>query len=142
MTPRIYSRLVRPLAVLVVLAVAAAGCGARSSKPFTAAATAGCLKGKEFTGVTTSAAKVGFIAAVAGNGGLKATSPNGNTLTIAFADDPSEVPSTEQAFRLHAPPTLRPHIGDVMRSSRNAVLVWTTTPSDGDESAAEGCLSS
>ena len=131
----------RPLAVLVLLAVVA-GCGARSSKPFTAAATAGCLKGKDFTGVTTNAAQVGFIAAVAGHGGLKATSPNGNTLTIAFADDPSEVPSTEQAFRLHAPPTLRPHIADVMRSSRNAVLVWTTTPNGADESAAEGCLSS
>jgi hypothetical protein len=143
MTPRIYSRHVRPLAVLVLLAVAvaAAGCGARSSKPFTAAGTLHCLKDKGFTGVTSSPAKVGFIAAVAGNGGIKGTSASGNTITIAFADDDSEVPSTEQAFRLHAPPTLRPHIGDVMRSSRNAVLVWTTTPSGADESAVEGCLS-
>ena len=130
----------RSLAVLAV-AVAVAGCGARSSKPFTAAGSLGCFKDKNFTGVTTSPAKVGFIAAVAGNGGLKATSPNGNTVTIAFTDGDAEVESTERAFRLHAPPTLRPHISDVLRSSRNAVLVWTTTPSSADESAAEGCLS-
>jgi hypothetical protein len=125
---------------VIVLALVAAGCGARSSKPFTAAGSRACFKDKSFTAVTTSPTKVGFIAGVAGNGGLKATSPNGNTVTIAFTDDESEVASTEKAFRLHAPPTLRPHIGDVMRSSRNAVLVWTTTPSGDDESTAEGCL--
>jgi hypothetical protein len=134
---------VRLLALLLVaLALVAAGCGARSSKPFTAAGTTGCLKGKSFTGVTTKPTKIGLIPAFAANGGLRATSPNGNTVTIAFAEDEAEVPSTEQAFRVHAPPALRPHISDVMRSSRNAVLVWTTTPSSDDESTVEGCLGS
>jgi hypothetical protein len=88
-----------------------------------------------------SPTKIGVIPAFAANGGLKGTAPSGNTVTIAFTDSAAEVPSTEQAFRLHAPASLRPHIGDVMRSSRNAVLVWTTTPSGDDESTAEGCLS-
>ena len=35
---------------------------------------------------------------------------------------------------------LRPHIADVMRSNRNAVIVWTTTPSSEDSSGVDGCL--
>jgi hypothetical protein len=133
---------VRRLAPFLLLALLAAGCGARSSTPFRASATVGCLKKKEFRNVSTSPAKVGFIAGFAANGGLVATSPGGNAVTIAFTDNADSVASTEDAFKLHAPPALRPHITDVMRVQRNAVIVWTTTPSDGDESTVEGCLSS
>jgi hypothetical protein len=127
---------------LLLFAVLAAGCGARSSTPFTASATVPCLKKKEFTHVSTSPAKVGFIAGFAANGGLVATSPAGNSVTIAFTDSSDAVQSTENAFKLHAPAALRPHIGDVMRVQRNAVIVWTTTPSGDDESTVEGCLAS
>ena len=53
--------------IVLVLAVAlvAAGCGVRNSKPFNAGSTAGCLKSHAFTGVTTNPAAVGFIAAFA-----------------------------------------------------------------------------
>jgi hypothetical protein len=125
---------------LVLLALLAAGCGARSNKPFTAAGTIGCLKSHDFTRVSGSPAKVGFIAGFAENGGLIATSPSNNTVTIAFTTDANEVTSTEDAFRKAAPARLRPHMGDVMRSSRNAVLVWTLTPTSDDEGAVEGCL--
>jgi hypothetical protein len=118
----------------------AAGCGARSNTPFTAKGTLPCLKGKGFTKVSDNPSKVPFIAGFAANGGLIATSPANNTVTIAFGASADEVPTTEAAFRKAAPPSLRPHLSDVMRSSRNAVLVWTTTPSSDDESAAEGCL--
>ena len=129
-------------ALLVLLAAIAAGCGARSSAPFTARASAPCLTKHDFRGVTTNPAKVGFIAGFAANGGVKATSPSGNQVTIAFTENSDSVASTESAFRLHAPPTLRPHISDVMRIDRNAVIVWTTTPSGDDEHAVEGCLAS
>ena len=129
-----------PVLVLVALAVVAAGCGARSSKPFTAKASAPCLKQKGFTQVSTTGAKLPFIARFADNGGLAATAPDGNEVTVAFTASPDEVDSTGQAFRKNAPPILRAHFSDVLRSSRNAVIVWTTSPSDADESALTGCL--
>ena len=138
-TRRIYSRPVRVVPLLAVLALLAAGCGARSSAPFTATATAPCLKKQGFTRVTTGAA-VPFIARFAENGGLVGTAPDGNAVTIAFAASPDEVDSTGKAFRKSAPPILKAHFSDVLRSNRNAVIVWTTSPSDGDTSAVNGCL--
>ena len=127
--------------LLGVVVLLAAGCGARTSKPFTASGTAPCLKDKGFTGVSSAADKVGFIASFATNGGLHAVSPDNNAVTIAFTADPDEVESTERAFRKAAPPLIRAHLSDVLRSDRNAVVVWTTSPSDDDASALSGCLS-
>jgi hypothetical protein len=130
-----------PVAVVLALAFVAAGCGARSSKPFTAKGTIDCLKNKGFRGVTSNASQIGLIAAFAENGGIKATAADGNTVTIAFAaDDGDSLDSTEKAFKTHAPPALRPHISDVLRTNRNAVMVWTTTPSSDDDGAVQGCL--
>jgi hypothetical protein len=127
--------------LLALLALLAAGCGARSNTPYTAAGTLPCLKSAGFTKVSSSPAKVGFIAGFATNGGLVGTSPStGNTVTIAFGANADEVPTTEAAFRKAAPASLRPHLSDVMRSNRNAVMVWTTTPSSDDDHAVESCL--
>jgi hypothetical protein len=124
------------------LAAVAAGCGSRTAA-YTAAGTADCLKKKGFTGVTTDPSKVGFIAAFSDHGGLFGRAPGGgNDLTIAFAADVADAAATEQEFRKHAPPKLRPHIGDVMQSQRNAVLVWTVSPSQGVLTVALGCLGS
>ena len=127
------------LVLVVALAFLAAGCGA-GSRTYTAAGTAKCLSGKGFAGVTTDPAKVGFIAAFADNGGLRATAPNGNVVTIAFAKDASSVGGTEVAFRDHASPFYKKHITDIMESQGNAVLVWTTAPSQAQLSTALGCL--
>ena len=83
-----------------------------------------------------------YAVGVGANGGIEATSPNGNRVTLAFTDSETTVPSTEQAFKLHAPKSLCSHISDVMRSNRNVVIVWTTTPASDDESKVEGCLAS
>ncbi len=128
------------LPLLLALALGVAGCGGGGGKPYTAAATAPCLQKKGFTDVTTSPGKVGFVAAFADNGGVRATSPDGNVLTIAFAADANGVAGTEQAFRRHAPAKLRPHLHDIMESQGNAVLVWTVTPGPRQLSAATGCL--
>ncbi len=132
----------RRLVPFALVAALAAGCGARSNTPYTANASVGCLKKKQFTHVSTNPAKVGFIAGFAANGGIIATSPAGNVVTIAFTDSADSVASTESAFKLHAPRALRPHIADVMRTQRNAVIVWTTTPSGDEESTVEDCLAS
>ncbi len=130
----------RVVGILLAVALLAAGCGVRTTKPFTATGTIGCLRSHGFTGVTRDPVKVGFIAAFADNGGIQARSSTGNLLTIAFTADSDSTASTEQAFRSHAPKSLRPHITDIMSSNRNAVLVWTTTPGSDELAAATGCL--
>jgi hypothetical protein len=132
----------RRLSILAAVALVAAGCGVRNSKPFNPKPTAGCLRANGFTAVTTNPRSVGFVAAFADRGGLKATSPTDNVLTIAFADTPDGTADTEQAFRLHAPPSLRPHLSDIMSASRNAVLVWTITPKSDELDTVNRCLRS
>jgi hypothetical protein len=128
------------LGIALAVALLAAGCGVRTSKPFNAAGTAGCLKSRGFTGVTTDPAKVGFIAAFADRGGVRADSPMGNRLTIAFAADADSIGPTEQDFRARAPKKLRPHMSDIMQTNRNAVLVWTTTPDPAELDTVNRCL--
>ena len=130
----------RIVGISLAVAFLAAGCGVRTTKPFTAKGTIGCLKTHGFTGVTMDPLRVGFIAGFAQNGGIRARSPSGNLLTIAFAADSGSTSSTEDAFRSHAPKRLRPHLSDIMSSNRNAVLVWTTTPDGGELGTATGCL--
>lgn len=139
-----YTRAVRrfPLLAALVLVLVLAACGGGSSKPYTAAGTKACLIQKGFTGVTTNADKVGFIAAFASNGGIQAKSSTGNVLTIAFTQGPGSVAGTERAFRRNAPASLRPHMSDIMEAQGSAVLVWTVSPTTQELSDAEGCLAS
>jgi hypothetical protein len=134
----------RRLVLLVAAAALVAGCGVRNSKPFSPKATAACLSTRGFTAVTIDPRKVGFVAAFADDGGLRGTSPDHNVLTIAFAADaePSSTSSLEDSFRTHAPASLRPHMGDIMSVNRNAVIVWTISPSSDDSDAVNRCLRS
>ena len=107
-------------------AVAAPAAARAAFKPFTAKGTAPLPDAKGFTNVTTDPLKVGFIAAFAENGGLRAVTTDGNVLTIAFtADDTDGVASTQEAFTQHAPAGSARSMNDIMESERNAVLVWT-----------------
>jgi hypothetical protein len=135
---------IRRLVLLVAVAALAAGCGVRNSTPFSPTASAACLRSHGFTSVTTEPSQVGFVAAFADDGGLRATSPEHNILTVAFAADAqsSSTSSLEDAFRSHAPKSLRPHMGDIMSVNRNAVLVWTTSPSSQDSDTVNRCLRS
>ena len=133
-------RLLTLLSLGAALTVLGAGCGHKSPAAFTAAGTVKCLRDKGFTHVTTDRRKVGFIAGVAENGGLKAVAPGGNVLTIAFAQNAADAVSTKQAFRENASPFYKRHMADIMESQQNAVLVWTTSPSQDLLSTALGCL--
>jgi hypothetical protein len=130
----------RAFGLVLLVGLLVAGCGVRTSKPYTAKGTAPCLAKKGFTGVSRKPVDVGFIAGFADNGGLKGTSPTGNVLTIAFTADSDSVASTEAAFKNHAPKSLRPHITDIMQTNRNAVLVWTITPKSDELDAVQRCL--
>jgi hypothetical protein len=132
----------RLAAVLVLVLMVAAGCGAGSAKPFTAANTTACLKEKGFTKVTRDPTKIGFIAAFAENGGLQARAADGNVVTMAFAADEVGAKSTQVAFKNRASAFYKKRIADVMQSDRNAVMVWQTTPTQEQIDAAKGCLGS
>jgi hypothetical protein len=130
----------RLAAFACLAALLVTGCGVRNSKPFTADGTAPCLKDKGFKRVTTAFAKLPFIAGNAENGGLEATSTSKNVVIIAFAADADSVGSIQQAFRRFAPPAYKKHLSDVMRTERNAVMVWTVTPDPVELDVATRCL--
>ena len=46
----------------------------------------------------------------------------------------------QRAFRRFAPRKLRRHIDDVMRTQKNAVLLWTVTPPTEEMNKVFGCL--
>jgi hypothetical protein len=101
-----------------------------------------CLRDKGFTQVTRNPKKIGFIAAFAENGGLKARAADGNVLTVAFAGDEAGATSTQAAFKTQASPFYRKRILDVMQAERNAVLVWTTAPTQEQIDTVKRCLGS
>ena len=103
-----------------------AGCGDTEPSVYKAGSTADCLRDEGYR-VTTDPRGIGVVAAAAPNGGLRAYEPF-NTLTIAFGASSDDALGIERAFRRFAPKRLRPHISDVMRTQKNAVLLWTVTP--------------
>jgi hypothetical protein len=126
--------------ICLVLLALAAGCGAQSSKPFTAAGTIACLRDKGFTGATRNQQKIGLIAAFAENGGLKAHAADGNVVTIAFSADEAGAAQTQTAFKNQASPFYKKRIADVMQADRNAVMVWQTAPTQEQIDTVKGCL--
>ena len=126
------------LPILITAGLFLAGCSPGEPSTFKAGSTATCLKGKGYR-VTTDDAKVGVIAANAPNGGLRANEP-GNALTIAFAESSDDAIKTAAAFKRFAPKKLRPHITDVMRIQKNAVLLWTVTPPQDELNKVFACL--
>jgi len=126
------------LVISIAAALFVAGCSSGEPSTFKAGPTASCLKGNGYR-VTTDDSKVGIVAANAPNGGLLAQEP-GNALTIAFAQDSDAAIKTAAAITRFAPKKLRPHISDVMRTQKNAVLLWTVTPPQAELDKAFACL--
>ena len=126
------------LVISIAAALFVAGCSSGEPSTFKAGPTASCLKGNGYR-VTTDDSKVGIVAANAPNGGLLAQEP-GNALTIAFAQDSDAAIKTAAAIKRFAPKNLRLHITDVMRTQKNAVLLWTVTPPQDELDRAFACL--
>jgi hypothetical protein len=121
----------------VLLAVAAAGCNTEPAV-YKAEPTAKCLRGHGYR-VTTDPAGLGVVERNAANGGLIAFHP-GNAVRIAFAESSDAARGLEHAYRVFAPKKLRPHITDVMRTQKNAVLLWTVTPPQQEMDDVFACL--
>jgi hypothetical protein len=121
----------------LLLALFAAGCNTEPST-YKAQPTANCLRQLGYR-VTTDAAKLGVVEAHAAFGGLLAHHP-GNAIRIAFGSDEGDAVGIEHGYRRFAPKKLKPHIDDVMRSQKNAVLLWTVTPPEDEMNKVFGCL--
>lgn len=126
-----------PVCLLALVAVLAAGCETEPSV-YTAEPSAKCLR-KDGYDVTTAPAKLGIVERTAGNGGLIAVHP-GNAIRVAFGESSDEAPGIAQGYRRFAPRKLKPHISDVLRIQKNAVLLWTVTPSQQEEQNVFACL--
>ena len=126
------------LLTLALAGLLLAGCSSGEPSTFKAGPTVKCLSGKGYR-VTTDDTKVGVVAANAPNGGLLAREP-GNALTIAFGQDSDDAIKIAAAFKKFAPKNLRPHITDVMRTQKNAVLLWTVTPPQDEQNKVFACL--
>jgi hypothetical protein len=124
--------------ILILAGLLLVGCSSGEPSTFKAGPTATCLEGKGYR-VTTDDSKVGVLAANAPNGGLLAKEP-GNALTIAFAQDSDDAIKTAAAVTKFAPKKLQPHITDVMRTQKNAVLLWTITPPEDEQNKVFACL--
>jgi hypothetical protein len=125
------------LCLLLLLAVVAAGCDTEPSK-YKAEPTAKCLR-KHGYEVTTEPTQLGVVEGHTENGGLIARHP-GNAVRIAFGASSDDAPGIENGYRRFAPKKLRPHIDDVMRTQKNAVLLWTVTPPQDEMDTVFGCL--
>jgi hypothetical protein len=126
------------LTISIAAGLFLAGCSSGEPSTFKAGPTATCLKGNGYN-VTTDDTRVGVIAANAPNGGLLAHEP-GNALTIAFGESSDDAIQIAAAFKEFAPKKLQPHINDVMRTQKNAVLLWTVTPPQAELDKVYACL--
>jgi hypothetical protein len=121
---------------VVLVAVAATGCGVESVKAYDVDATAKCLQD---AGYRIQRANLGLVADSAPNGSIRAFEP-GNAVTISFGNDHREATNISELYRKFAPKKLRPHIDDVMEVQKNAVILWTVTPPQKDHDKVFGCL--
>jgi hypothetical protein len=131
---------VKPFAVLALLAFVAAGCGGgptSSSSVYTRAATKQCIVSK--LGVHTFPA-IGddFVASTASGGALRIRMPDGNAVTVLFAQSPDEASNLADAYRRFRAKNVG--IEDILRTKGNSVLLWQLHPSATDESNVEDCL--
>jgi hypothetical protein len=123
---------------LVVLALLVAACGAAEPDAYKAEPTAECLREERYR-VTTDPQKLGVVEANTANGGLLASKP-GNALRVAFGSDSDDALGIQRGYRRFVSKKLRPHIGDVMRTQKNAVLLWTVTPPLEEMNQVFACL--
>ena len=116
-------------------------CGSSAEKPFLPGPTAACLRQHDFEASTSKG--VPLVETAAANGGLRASPPGGgNTLVVGFAADEQGAADLRRTIRRLAPAKLRAHLSDIVSSSRNAVLVWTVSPTQEQQQTVLGCLSS
>jgi hypothetical protein len=128
----------RLVVVVLAFALLAAGCGVAEPDAYKAEPTADCLRDDGYR-VTTDPARLGVVEANTANGGLLASKP-GNALRIAFGENSDDAIGIQRGYRRFVSKKLLPDISDVMRTQKNAVLLWTVTPPLEEMNAVFACL--
>jgi hypothetical protein len=128
----------RRVVLVVVVVLLAAGCGDTEPSVYKPEGTADCLRDEGYR-VTTERADLGVVEKGAPNGGLLAFQP-GNAVRIAFGADSDDALGIQRGYRRFVPKRVRPHITDVMRTQKNAVLLWTVTPPVEEMNKVFACL--
>jgi hypothetical protein len=116
----------RGVAFLACAGLLLAGCADTEASVYKAGPTASCLRKAGYR-VTTDRADLGVVENNAENGGLIAFEP-GNAVRVAFGANSDDALGIEAGFRRFVSKKVRPHITDIMRTQKNAVLLWTVTP--------------
>jgi hypothetical protein len=124
-------------ALPLLVAALAAGCNTEPSA-YKPGPTGKCLRDKLQYDVITDPAQLGVVERSAARGGL--LHHPGNAVRIAFGQNADDVPGIESGFRRFAPPKLRRHIDDVLRTNKNVVFLWTVTPPQEEINSVFGCL--
>ncbi len=127
MPPR---RLLLPLVLLGALV--AAGCGSPST--YHLDKTRACLTGRP--GVVVGD-KVDFIASNA-LGGAMQVKLLGNEVTLSFADDRHEAERIVRAYQRFRGKNIG--LADVLRPTKNVVVLWAAHPSETAEQTIRDCL--
>ena len=128
----------RRVLILSLVALLLAACGNTEPDAYKAAPTADCLREDEYR-VTTDRDRLGVVEANTANGGLLASKP-GNAVRIAFGADSDDAIGIQRGYRRFVSRRLLPHISDVMRTQKNAVLLWTVTPPLEEMNQVFACL--
>jgi hypothetical protein len=128
----------RRVALLACAGLLLAGCTDTEPSVYKAAGTAKCLRKNGYE-VTTDPARLGLVERNAENGGLLAFEP-GNAVRIAFGASSDDALGIEAGFRRFVSKKRRLHISDLMRTQKNAVLLWTITPPQEELNKVYGCL--
>jgi hypothetical protein len=129
---------VKPLVVIALLAILAAGCGGGSTRTsvYTRAATKQCIETKLGIKHFPSLAD-DFVASTASGGALRVRLAD-NAVTILFGQSANEASNLADAYRrFHAKNV---GVEDILRTKGNAVLLWQLHTSAADESNVEDCL--
>jgi hypothetical protein len=119
---------------LLSAAAVAAGCGGNGEDLYEIGPVRTCLR--DVPGVRLSKAD-DVVSSTALGGAVRARFPD-NEVTVALGESLEDADQTERAYRRFAPRTLP--IDHVLKRDRNAVLLWTTTPSEADAAAVTRCL--
>ena len=123
------------LFLLVLVALLAAGCGAKTS--YTAAKTRACLQARGAQIVPPAASDIVATSAVGGS--FKANLGD-NFVTLVFGTDESSGQNLADAYQRFAFRNVRGGLPDVLRRYSNVVTLWHEHPQDADLSLVVGCL--
>ena len=123
------------LSLLVLVALLASGCGAKTS--YSAAKTRACLQARGAQIVRPAASDIVATSAV---GGAFKANLGDNYVTLVFGTDDGSGRNLADAYQRFAFPNVRRGLPDVLRRYSNVVTLWHEHPQDADLSLVVGCL--